>query len=293
MKTVRHILIAMIVAAGMSACEDPVPEVYVPRYAVEAFLFVGEPITGVKLLRTQEVNDTFALGAAFIRTADVDILTDGDTLQLVFRNTEGGGEYWYPDSLYTVQPNSTYRLRIRLAEGGVITGRTVTPSSIAFIREVPDTLQYPKDTINLTVDQALRISWTPAPGIGEYILRVKALDTLGYGQYLTPPTEEQNRRIYRFWEEDAPKYNDVTRWGFVPATDIPGSWNAFKWFGMQQLTVFAPDANFLEWFKQMKFGGASPTYNSLLGSVEGAEAIGVFASASTAIDTTFVLKNQP
>lgn len=294
MKTFK-ILFSIVLLAGLAACEDPVPNDYIPRYSVEAFLLVGQPVENIRLFRTQNVADTFASSTAFIKDADVRILAGDDTLRLDYRATENGGEYYLPvgDTLYRVQPNTTYRLQIRVGASDLITGVTVTPARISYIKHVPDTLQYPKDTVNLTTDAKLRVSWTPAPGITEYILRVQALDTLGYGEYLTPPTAEKNRRIYRFWEENAPKYEDVNRWGFVPATDIPGSWNAFKWFGLQDVTIFAPDPNFLKWFKQVKFGGSSPSYNRLLGSVEGSDAIGVFASASIAADTVFVLKNQP
>ncbi len=295
MKIIHLLLVGTLLAAGLSACEDSVPSDYLPQNGVEAILIVGEPIQEIKLVSSQDVRDTFSLSAAFIRDADVKILTGGDTLQLQYRETGKGPEYWYPgsDTLYKVQPNTTYDLRIRLADGGLITATTRTPGQISYIRVIPDTLQYPKDTTNLTVDESLRLSWTPIPGITEYILRVSALDTLEYGKYLTPPTAEKNRRIERFWEKDAPKYNDITRWAYIPATNIPGSWNAFKWFGVQEVSIFAPDPNFAEWFKQIRFGGASPTYNRLLGSVQGELAVGVFASASIVSDTTFVIKNQP
>lgn len=295
MKTLYLALAAFALASVLSACEDPIPNDYVAQTGVEAFLIVGQPIQEVKLIRSQSVADTFSIDAAFIKDADVKIMSGSDTMQLVYRQTERGPEYWYPgkDTLYKVQPNTTYELRVRLASGQTINGRTTSPGQIAFLRVIPDMLQYPKDTVNLTTDETLRLAWTPIPGLSEYVLRVTALDTLEYGKYMTPPTVEKNRRIERFWEENAPKYDDVTRWAYIPATNIPGSWNAFKWFGVQEIAVFAPDPNFAEWFKQIRFGGSSPTYNRLLGSVNGDYAVGVFASASIVADTTFVVKNQP
>lgn len=294
MKTYQKLLLFLVLSVGVVACEDAVPSTYIPRYAVEAFLFVGQPIEHIKLLRTQAVADTFSVAGSVIADADVQIIADGSILQLQYRATKDGGEYYYPgtDTVYKVQPNTVYQLRIRT--GGVtITGRTISPGHIALIEGVKDTLQYPKDTTNLSLSEKLRLRWTPVPGISEYLLRVSTLDTLGYGKYLTPPTEEKNRRIYRFWEKNAPKYDDVTRWGFIPATDIPGSWAAFKWFGRQEVTIFAADQNFVKWFKMVRFGGGSPTYNNLLGSISGDDAIGVFGSASMVSDTTFLLKNQP
>lgn len=294
MKTYQQIFLAFALILGVTACEDAVPSTYIPQYAVEAFLFVGQPIEHVKLLRTQAVADTFSVSGSVIADADVKIIANSDTLQLDYRTTEKGGEYYYPskDTLYKVQPNTVYQLRIRTGTA-TITGRTVSPDQVVLLQSVKDTLQYPKDTTNFSLSEKLRLRWTPVSGIPEYLLRVRALDTLGYGQYLTPPTEEKNRRIYRFWEKDAPKYDDITRWGFVPATDIPGSWSGFKWFGLQEITVFAADHNFVKWFKLVQFGGGSPTYNNLLGSINGDEAVGVFASASMVSDTTFLLKNQP
>lgn len=282
-------LIGMLVFTG---CEDPVPTDYIQEYVFTGYLIVDEPIQGLTLTRTQAPLDSFVYANAAVREAQIRIWSDQDTFDLVFEEPDSDtavGAYGFPDKSVLVQPGVTYHMEARIGDGTVLTAETTTPERIDWIQSPRDTLQYPKDTLTLPSPDSLKLIWTRSPGITEYLISVKALDTLGYGEYLTPATEEQNRRIERFFEDNAPRYNDIIRWGFLQNTQVNVVWVAFKWFGLHDVTVYAPDAAMLEWFKQLQFGGNQ--YQELLGNVDGG--IGVFGSASTAGKTVFMLKNQP
>jgi hypothetical protein len=224
-----------------------------------------------------------------VSDATVEIRSGDRIYPLVYRTVDGEGEYHYPDSTVRVEPETRYDLKITLADGTLITGTTTTPGRISWVKEPDTLLQYPKDTITLGND-SLHISWTAAPGLSEYIVGVTCLDTLEYGKYLQPPTSERNRRIERFFEQGAPRYDDAGRIGFTQATEVPVAWFAFKWFGRHDIVIYAPDRNMNNWFKMTHFA-QNPQYNPLYGSVTGG--IGVFASASVARKVIFLVKNQP
>jgi hypothetical protein len=135
----------------------------------------------------------------------------------------------------------------------------------------------------------LDIEWTHGNNT-EYLIRVKVLDTLGYGKYLTPPTEETNERTNNadaFEDTDAPTFYSFVRWGFVQTTRVPVVWTAFKWYGLNEVAIIAPDKAMLDWFKLTKFSG-NPQFNETYMNVK--NGLGVFASGSIITDTTFMLK---
>jgi hypothetical protein len=283
------VLAALVAMSTFTGCEDAAPTEYIPQTVLEAFLIVGEPIQGIRVTRSQSVTDTFRYRNSAVSDADVRLVAGDQSLQLQYRANDGVGEYFLPDSTVRVQPGVNYRVVVTLTDGSVVSGATRTPEQIEWIDAPKSRLYYPTDTIALPAPDSLGLSWTPAPSISEYIVAVRALDTLGYGQYLEPPTDERNRRIERFFEKDAPFYNEVTRYGFLQGTNTPISWFAFKWFGRQEVAIYAADAAFVNWFKMTHFQDP-PAYQPLLGNVEGG--LGVVASASVARKEVFVVKNQ-
>ncbi|MBC8145035.1 MAG: DUF4249 family protein, partial [bacterium] len=262
----------------------------IPETVVEAFLIVGEPVHDIRVLRSQAVLDTFRYSNTAIKDADVRLIVGDRELQLAYRDGGDVGEYYLPDTTYRIEPSTIYKLIVTTKDGAVLTGETKTPIQIEWIDAPVDTLWYPKDSLQLEAPDSLALSWTGAPGISEYLVSVKSLDTLGYGEYLKPSTQERNRRIERFFEEGAPDYDDVARINFVQATGVPLVWFAFKWFGRNEVKVFASDASFINWFKMVQWQNPA-TYQPLLGNVRGG--LGVVASASVVSREVFVYKNQP
>ena len=276
----------------VAACEDPAPTDYIPQNVVTAYLIVDQPIRGIVVARSQAVADSFKYSNSVIRDADVRIIEGANTYRLQYRtDCNNIGEYYLPDTTILVQPEKSYRMEIALSDGGRITGQTVTPARVAWVKPPRALLQYPADTANLPSPDSLSFEWTAVPKTREYIISVSCVDSLEYGRYLTPATEEKNRRTSSVINQNARRrYNETTRWAFVQTSKLPLVWFAYKWYGLHDLTVYAPDPNMVEWFKQTRFGPNE--FNALLSTVEG-DGIGVFGSASVVGQRQFLLKNQP
>ncbi|MGB9771190.1 MAG: DUF4249 family protein [Candidatus Kapaibacteriota bacterium] len=276
-----------------TGCEDKPPTEFEPQYYVEAFLIVDQPFDGIKLYRTQPLNEKFDFAKAFARNVDVRIKFKDSVITLIAKDT-GDPESWcyfYPDTTLKVQPNMLYSLEIRTPEGNVITSSTKTPERFDWVQPPPDTIFYPKDSINFTDQKPISIRWTSVKGTLYYIVSTICLDTLDYGKYLNPPTDEKNRRVYTPFQQNRSRsryYYDVSNWDAIPNTEYPLSWLLFKWFGRHKVIIYTPDFNYLRWILQQFRGNQ---FNPLLSSVNGA--IGVFGSASKIEKEIFLIKNQP
>lgn len=279
-----YLLLTFIFITFIS-CEDTAPTEYTPSYVVQALLIVNEPIKGISVLESASLRDSFLMESTIIKDASVQITGDDKVFDLMF-NPESNS-YEYADSTYKVKPHLEYKISIKLNNGKAISGTTFTPNAFEWIKEPPKDIQYPKDTLNLPSN--FNVSWTKTDTIKYYILSILALDTLNYGKYLSPQTEELNRRILRPWNKNSKYYfRDLSSWGFAPTSDLPVVWNFFKWFGMQELTVYAPDDNFLKWSLQVfSFRELDPQLSTLKG------AFGYFGSAARIRTQSFLIKNQP
>lgn len=285
MKNILLILSAIILIF-LASCEDPMPVDYKEDFIVEALLIVDEPIQNLTIMKSQPITDIFNFDSAMVTNANVKVIGDGREFDLKFRTREDGGVgYYFPDTTYKVKSRMNYELRVTLPNGNLITGTTFTPGTTSWIYVPDPIIQFPLDTIKLP--QGDSISWEKVSGSEFYMITVKNLDTLNYGMYLNPPTDEPNRRVYRpFGGQNA--FRDPITIFPIPATRTPVVWNAFRFFGPHQLTVYVPDFNFLRWFLQAQGKGEA---DPLLTSVEGG--IGYFGSASAIRYNFFLLKNQP
>jgi len=271
----------------INACEDVIPSDYIEQKFVEAYLIVDEPIRNIVLMNTQPVNKKFEYSSSLIRNAEVKIIGDGKEFVLSI-DTAGEQGYYYSDSTYLVKPNMQYKLEIRIpGYVDLISAETTTPARFKYIRTSDDILYYPKDTIKLPALDSFKLEWEKVPGISFFILNLKCLDTLEYGKYLVPQTDEKNRRIEKPWNEDW-MFKETTNLGLIPNTKTPVVWMSFKWYGKHYVSIFAPDTNYLKWFIQNTIKNQ---YDPLLSNMK--NAMGVFGSASAARDTFFLVKNQP
>jgi hypothetical protein len=270
----------------VNACEDTVPMEYKKENIVEAFLFVGEPIQNIILIKTHPVFESFNYDSSLYSDAIVKITENNKEMYLEFRYDKNPG-FYYPDTTYLVKPETKYLLEITYPDNTIITGETTTPSEFNWLTPPKDFLYYPKDSLNFEEVDSLTFSWEANENTFYYLTSVACLDTLNYGKYLEPQTYELNRRILKPWSEDR-QYRETKLWGFIPNNQTPMLWNTFKWFGIHEITIYSPDMNFLKWMLQYY---VDRYYNQELGSLTGG--MGVFGSASVIRDTTFVIKNQP
>jgi hypothetical protein len=285
-KTIFSSLI-LIISIILGSCGDPVPSDYIPQNYIEGYLIVDQPIRKIIVMKTQPVTSTFSFDNAMIKDADVRILYEDKVLSLVLSDSVANG-YYYPDTTLIVKPNTQYTLEIRLKDGTLISGVTNTPSRFDWVKQFPYDVYYPKDTLNLPVNDTLKMEWTKSTDVTYYIVFLRCLDTLNYGKYLIPQTNESNRRIYRPGENDDQRYYEISSSGLVPNTSLPMLWTSFKWFGKHEITVYAPDAAYLQWYLQHVVQGQ---YNPFLSNIQNGD--GVFCSASLIHQEIFLYKNQP
>jgi hypothetical protein len=281
----------VVLAIVFTACEDAPPTDYIPVPFLEAYLIIDEPIQDVVVAISQPVTQPFDYAAMMDASAEVVLRAGENEYPLRYRVVDGVGSYYYPDSTVTIQPRTQYSIRVRTSDGGIMTASTVTPERIEWVVPPRSVLQYPQDTTALYSPDSLRISWTPG-NVPEYLIRVRALDTLGYGRYLDPPTEEINERTNNLqWEDPGdPQFYTKTRWGFIQANQAPTVWIAFRWFGRNEVGILAPDKALGDWFKATQWGGRSVEYRPEYSNVNGGT--GVFGSASVLTSEAFVLKRK-
>jgi hypothetical protein len=297
----RTLMSAAILAATalagtlLGGCEDAPPNDYVPQYVVTGYLLVDRPIADIVLTRSQSLTDTFKVRKGLVPDATVRVKADGASYDLVYRASEGGtGDYYLPDTTIKVRPKTMYTLEITTKDGSTMTAQTVTPDRFAWTQAPRDTVKIPakKDPAYLNPPDSLDLAWTNTAGVTEHLVEVRALDTAEYGKYVTPTTDQKNRRIDPdLDEQDQLHYNDLARWGFVPSTTTPIVWAAFKWYGPQVVSIYAADRNFVNWFKMTQWTG-NAQFDPLLGNVRG-EGIGIFGSASVISARDFVVMTTP
>lgn len=287
--------VALVAGMFLAGCEDAPPNNYIPQYVVQGYLVVDEPIDGIVLTRSQPVTDTFKVAKGAVPDASVRIVAGGQAHTLVYRASEQGvGEYYLPDTSVRVKPKTLYRLEITAADGATMTAETMTPDRFDWVRRPRDTAKIPRrnDPAYLNPPDSLSLEWTNTAGVIEYLLRVSALDTAEYGKYLRPPTGQKNKRVDEELDEQIERhYVETSRWGFVAGTAVPIVWAAFKWYGPQEVTIYAADRNMVNWFKMTQWTG-NAQFDPLLGNVHG-EGIGIFGSASAIRSNTFMLMNEP
>jgi hypothetical protein len=289
--SIRTIALMIPLALLFAACEDQPPTDYDPKPFLEAYLIVDEPIRNIVVGISQPITQAFDYAAMMDRAAEVVIQSSEGSYALQFTMMDGIGAFAHPDTNVLVKPETEYTIRVRTSDGSVMTARTVTPKRMSWITPPREVLQYPQDTTVLFSPDSLRISWASA-AVPEYLVRVNVLDTLGYGTYLQPQTEEINERTNNLPFEDPgdPQFYTSTRWGFIQTTQAPTVWAAFRWYGRNEVAILAPDKALADWFKATQWGGRSVEYRPEYSNIRGG--VGVFGSASVVAQEVFVLKRK-
>lgn len=281
----KRLLLFISISFLLFSCEDKPTSDYIENHIIDALLIVNQPIKNINVIKTQPIFDKYEHANAIVKDATVQIEGDGQIFNLKYvpKDTIQIGSYEYNNE-YLVKPNTLYKLKVVLNDGKVITGETITPNIFDWTKPPKNIVQYPKDTMKLPSTDT--IAWSKIAGIDYYIIGLICQDTINYGKYLEPPTEELNRRAGFIRGENY--YKEISSYAAIPNHRLPVVWRFFKWYGKHKISIYAPDYNYLRWFLQMI---SKQSIDPLLSSVEGA--YGYFGSASMIQDTFFLMKNQP
>lgn len=285
----KKIILIFSLILIVSCDQDPEFD-YKQDYILEAFLLVDEPIKEVRLTRTLPLTETYSFEAASIRDAEVIIRQDSLDFPLTFNPRTLKYEF---DDEYLVLPETRYDIEINFQDDSRITGTTLTPKRLLWDTVFQEKVfQFPIDSLNPDITE--RISWIYPDELQSFNLTVLCLDTLEYGAYfddfgIGSSTDELNRRINRPWRIDF-DFLDPVEFAILPGTtkSTPVVWSAFKFYGLHEVAVFAPDFNWSLWSLQFY----RQQYFDQLSTISG-DGLGVFGSGSAVRDTFFVLKNQP
>lgn len=281
--------VALLIGLGLNSCSDTDLAEYKPETVVEAYLIVNESIENVRVMKTQPLTSRFNFDNYNMKNATVQIIGDGQTFDLQYDNENHTG-YFYADKEYKVKPNTEYSLNIKMADGTIITGKTMTPEQTKWNKKLPSKMQFPIDSTKQVGKDIL--SWDKANMASNYYLTVTCMDTLGYGKYLDPPTDELNRRTCtianKFGKNSKKDFNEYVTTVFLRSNSAPVIWSLFRWYGKHSLSVYALDANMKKWMLQ---NHNQKDLDERLTTIN--NAIGCFGSASVIRDTVFIIKNQP
>ncbi len=290
---------AFVIAAFMvlfgqiiAGCEDPVATDYKEEIVLEGLLLVGEPLEQIRIMRTLPITDTFSFERAALPDATIIVEADGTEIPMEYIPDSRGGTYRAADTTYRVKPNVLYRVTVQ-ARGARLTAATRTPPLFEWDAPPRSWLRYPHpDSLLVSVDDSLLISWTSVPGIEQYIISITCLDTLGYGQYLEPPKLETNQRTRRpvpdFFDQSGTLIaNERTTLGSTRFTTSQTVWGVFRWYGLHEIRIYAPDRAFLDWIDLVGSGRRS-SYDYRQSNIKGG--LGAWGSASLVKQRTFLLK---
>lgn len=280
------IVLASLLGLILVSCGDPVPQDYTPEIVIEAYLYVDQPVRGVRVYASQSLADSFQFSRAMIKSAEVTITSSDGVILLQFVDDSAGGRFDAIDTTVRIQPTTKYELLVK-ASGKTLTSSTITPNRFAWITPPKPQFTYPGFANETIFQDSLIIRWSLDAGVKQWLISVTCEDTSGYGTYLSPPSVDTNLRIRDEERDDGTAFEfETTRMFFIQFNQSPTAWQAFKWYGKHRIEIYAPDANLFNWFKATRLSGAS--YNPLLGSINGG--IGVFGSAYRITSQSFLFK---
>jgi len=283
-KISNYILILLFISFSIS-CEDEVPYDFIEQNILIAVLKVNEPISGIELRNSQNLNDSIDTDKTRITDAEI-IIKDGQNNEFKLEYDEDNF-YYLPNQNYLVKANTEYSIEVLFGKNKekLITGNTITPGVTKWIDTTDYYLTFPKDTLNPVTEE--KVIWEPVDGNDFFVITITNLDTLNYGKYLETPIKQLNRRIERPWLHEN-SYESIQTIGIIRNNQTPIIWSSFKWFGLHEIGIKTIDYNYLMYFLQVR---GTREINELFQSVEG-DGFGVFASYYK-IDYQLVLLKNP
>ena len=289
---VRLTALVLMMSLFVTSCEDPIPSDYTEELVVEGFTIVGEPLAGIRVMRTLPIGDTFSFAEAGLPDAVVRVYANSQEIPMEYVADIRSGTFRARDTSYRVAASTAYMIRVEALDK-TLEATTITPIPISWVQEGPRMIQFPNpDSLLFPGNDSLVISWTTVPKTEFYLIGLECLDTLGYGAYLDPTTSDTNARTPRpnpdfFDREGTLVENERIVFGGTIFTASQTIWGVFRWHGLHEVEIYAPNREFLEWFYQVGSGRRS-TYDYRLSNIKGG--LGVWGGASVVKTQKFVLK---
>lgn len=246
MRIMKQIMM-VIFAVSMYACGDPSVEIenveYEPKIAVEGYLFPGEPVSNIKLLRNFPLETSIDSLSLILTPANNSVTAAINGIPLQFDETSGS---YYINNLI-VENDKNYKLEVN----AVIDGKHLyTESETTTPKNGFHVLQKNLGDIKYIMQRA-NIKFNPAPGTGFYAFSIRAqnatLDNFIYNNPFIPNLErkdvEENFNDYLFQLNLVININSSE--GNVVDLDIR---ELDTWFYTDyQVIVYAGDENFKDY----------------------------------------------
>jgi hypothetical protein len=271
------------------------------QIVVESYLKAEAPLPSVRLSRTVGVDEAYEPTEDAVRGADVVVerlAADSTVAEVVSydeRDTTPG--VYAPDDPPPVQPEATYRLRVRTAEGTALTAVTTVPDAFtltavendtttyqsarqpAFTFEPPRALTDRQNVYTFTTTSQLDFDGLPADTLRRAL-------TPFYADGFDP--EEDTLASFRITSSGLLNEGNFTKNSDGTLTvDLP--WIAVALYGPNEVAVNVLDDNFYDMLRsqQVQQGGLSPgEIPNVLEHVDGGT--GIFGSYARATQPVFI-----
>jgi hypothetical protein len=295
LRPVLLLLVALLIGCDTTATQ---PE---SEIVVESYLEAEAPLPTVRLSRTVGVDEAYEPAEDAVRGADVVVerltadSTVAEAIPYTERDTTPG--VYAPDDPAPVQPESTYRLRVRPDEGPSLTAVTTVPDAFALSDVQNDTTTY----------QSARqpaFTFDPPRALTDR-QNVYTFTTTSQLDFEGLPDSTLRRALTPFYADGFDSADDtlsafrITSSGLLNegnftqnadgtvTVDLP--WIAVAFYGPNEVAVNVLDDNFYDILRsqQVQQGGLSPgEIPNVLEHVDGGT--GIFGSYARAARTVFI-----
>jgi len=142
------LLFVLLLAVGLLGCDTTAtqPE---SQVVVQAYLQAQAPIPTIRLTRTVGASDAYDPRENAVRGASVTVEqlgTDDAIVETVpYSETDSVPGLYAPSARPTVEPQTTYRLRVETTDGTTVTSTTAVPDSIPLVDVQNQTTVYQSD----------------------------------------------------------------------------------------------------------------------------------------------------
>ncbi|MEX1062238.1 MAG: DUF4249 family protein [Balneolaceae bacterium] len=296
-KIISLLILACVLFAG---CEPYGGEGYREYAVVESYLIAERGLPVVLLSTTMPLSEEYSFNEAAIAGADVVLyLLDNEG-----EKTEPGFQYQMDTSspgIYrpitvpevTVEPRRSYLLEADLSEHGLLSARTTVPDTFRVTSEVPETLVYREDVLNITISGS-----TNADRQNVYVFNTIARDPVVAN--LTP----FYRSVIDNNENDIEAYANnssglINEGNFQTHPDgsvqLHLPWVGVAFYGENQVVINSLDRNMFDFIRsqEVQLGGSTLSPGEIPNAIYHIEGgIGVFGALSADTLSTRILRPE-